>query len=185
MDRSAPFSYRDQRAIATRNFRERGKKVYLVIAAQTIAMCGTCFAAGSVLFHQGLYLYAELTSGSSMVPDALGPTVLTVGGGSLVVTIAAVSKDYWAYKKQLVESEERREKEDRESRERLETQRLAIERMRYSQSRNNKLTNAMLAWMIEAHETKSFPSPPPRIDLVDVKPISPRIHLGDESRPNL
>jgi hypothetical protein len=182
-----PFPYRDRAQVATRNLPGRGKRMYYVIAAQTIAMCGTWCAAGTILFHQGAYLYAQITSSSSMVPDALGPTVLTVGGGGLVVAVAAVSKDFWSYKKQLMESEERREKEDRESRERIETLRIQNERLRFSQSKNNKLTNAMLEWMVRAHETKSFPPPPPRIHLVDepkLNPSPPTIHPVDEPRAN-
>lgn len=133
------------------------------------AAMGCClFCQGSYLWVQGSYLWAQaaaIPSTTIMAPDALGTTVLTVGGGGLVVALAAISKDFWSYKKQQIESEERREKEERESRERIETARIAIEKMRYSQSKNNRLTNAMLQWMVTAYNSKTFPPPPPRVDL--------------------
>lgn len=120
---------------------------------------------GSCVFAHANYLLAQVTAAPNTVPDALGTTVLTVGGGGLVVALAAISKDFWSYKRQQIESEERQEKERRESQERLETARLAIERMRISQAKNDRLTNSMLDWMVRAHETKSFPPPPSRVKL--------------------
>lgn len=144
---------------------------------QTLGICGLAAAASCCLFCQGSYLFvnapflfAQVTTAAvtaNTVPDVLGTTVLTVGGGGLVVALAAISKDFWGYKKQQMESEERREKEERDSRERIETARIAIERMRYSQAKNNRLTNAMLDWMVQCYETKSFAPPPPRISLAE------------------
>jgi tRNA(Met) C34 N-acetyltransferase TmcA len=113
----------------------------------------------------GSYLFLQVSP--KIVPDALGTTVLTVGGGGLVVAIAAIFKDYWAYKKAQVDSAERQAKEDRESRERIEMQRLGIDRLRITQSKNNRLTTKMLEWMELAHETQTFPPPPPRVNLTE------------------
>lgn len=167
MSRNALSLNRHGEQTATRFFRGRGRRVSFLLALQTLVMSGFRVSLGSVLFAQGSYLFAQATAGSNTVPDALGTTVLTVGGGGLALALAAISKDFWAYKKQLIESEERRQKEERDSKERLEKARLEIERMRVSQAKNNRLTNAMFAWMTEAYRTQKFPAPPPRVHLPD------------------
>jgi hypothetical protein len=161
VDRSAPFLNRDLCAVATRNSRGRGNTLEILILPNLLVMCGSGLAMGSYLFLQ---------VNPKNVPDALGTTVLTVGGGGLALAIAAISKDFWNYKKTQVESAERLAKEERESQERIETQRLNIERLRFTQARNNRLTNQMLAWMEQAHETQTFPPPPPRVRLPEERP---------------
>jgi hypothetical protein len=158
VDRSAPFLYRGRMETATRNSQGGGKNLGPLILPNLVVMCGSTLAMGSYLFLQ---------VSPKIVPDALGTTVLTVGGGGLVVAIAAIFKDFWAYKKSQVESAERLAKEERESQERIETQRLGIERLRITQMRNNRLTNQMLAWMEMAHETQTFPPPPARVQLTE------------------
>src|SRR5690348_3352035 len=98
MSRTTLPMYRVFSRNATRNFEGREERVFGVLAAQTVASCGACLAMGSVLFHQAIYLFAQVSSSTnpSMVPDALGTTVLTVGGGGLVVLMSAVAKDFWA-----------------------------------------------------------------------------------------
>jgi tRNA(Met) C34 N-acetyltransferase TmcA len=161
VDRSAPFPYRDLRSVATRNPRGRGKKLVFLTLPNFLVMTGSTLAMGSYLFLQ---------VSPKIVPDALGTTVLTVGGGGLVVAIAAIFKDFWAYKKAQVDSAERQAKEDRESRERIEMQRLGIDRLKITQSKNNRLTTKMLEWMELAHETQTFPPPPPRVNLTEERP---------------
>jgi hypothetical protein len=134
----------------------------LVIAMKVFALAGSGLAVSSYVFSQVANSIQPNT-----VPDAIGTTVLTVGGGGLALAIAAISKDFWTYKKELVASRERQAKEERESLERIEKAKLDIERLRITQAKNNRVTNAMWGWMKEVHETGKFPPPPPRVHLTD------------------
>jgi hypothetical protein len=131
-----------------------------LILPNILALAGSGIAMGTYLFCQAV---------PNSVPDGLGTTVLTVGGGGLALAIAAIFKDFWSYKKAQTESKERLAKEERDSQERIETARLAIERLRITQAKNNKLTNQMQGWMETAYETQKFPPPPSRARLPEEK----------------
>jgi hypothetical protein len=157
MSRSSPFPYRGQFGAATRNSQEGGGNLEFLIGTKFFAMFGSITALLSYLFAQ-----ASSAVSSNAVPDAVGTTVLTVGGGGLMLYVAAISRDFWTYKKEQMQSRERLAKEERESQERIETARLSIEKLKVTSAHNSRRTEAVQEWMETAHRTQSFPPPPPR-----------------------